>query len=216
MKFVAALEAPGFGIDVGKVADVIPELANITERVKYPDITGHFRLDGDWGHVQVAGVLRWITFDNPLGIGGFPANTLFASGINVSGALKTFGDDALRAQVAYGRGIAAYSNDCCFDLGPNANLMAQTLPLLDWLVYYDHWWSKQWSSSIGFSQNDQTNSAGQFNTAQHIGSYASVNLLYYPFQNFMVGVEGLWGERINKDETKNTDQRVQFTSRFKF
>jgi hypothetical protein len=32
----------------------------------------------------------------------------------------------------------------------------------------------------------------------------------------MVGVEGLWGERINKDEAKNTDQRVQFTSKFKF
>ena len=216
MKFVAALEAPGFAVDVGKVADVIPELADIRERTRYPDITGHFRLDGNWGHLQVGGVARWITFDNPFGIGGSPANTLFGGGVNVSGTLKTFGDDDIRAQVAYGLGIAAYSNDCCFDLGPNANLRAQTLPLLDWFVYYDHWWSKQWSSAIGFSQNDQTNSAGQFNTEQHIGSYASVNLLYYPFQNFMVGVEGLWGQRINKDEAKNTDQRVQFTSKFKF
>jgi hypothetical protein len=216
MKFNVALEAPGFAVDVGKVADVIPELASITERTKYPDITGQFRIDGDWGHLQVAGVARWISFDNPLGIGGFPSGTLFGGGINVSGTLKTFGDDKLHAQVAFGRGIAAYSNDCCFDLGPDANLRAETLPLLDWFVYYDHWWNKQWSSSIGFSQNDQHNSAGQFDTEQHLGSYASVNLLYHPLQNLMVGVEGLWGERVNKDGAKGTDQRVQFSSKFKF
>jgi hypothetical protein len=95
-------------------------------------------------------------------------------------------------------------------------LRAETLPLLDWFVYYDHWWNKQWSSSIGFSQNDQDNSAGQFDTEQHIGSYASVNLLYHPLQNLMFGVEGLWGERVNKNDAKGTDQRVQFSSRFKF
>jgi hypothetical protein len=101
MKFKVALEAPGFAVDVGKVADIIPELASIRERTIYPDITGQFRVDGDWGHLQVAGVARWISFDNPLGIDGFPSGTLFGGGINVSGTLKTFGDDALHAQVAY-------------------------------------------------------------------------------------------------------------------
>jgi hypothetical protein len=66
--------------------------------------------------------------------------------------------------------------------------------------------------SIGFSQNIQDNSAGQLNTEQHQGSYASVNLLYRPMQNVLVGVEGLWGERVNKNGAKGTDQRVQARS----
>jgi len=43
-----------------------------------------------------------------------------------------------------------------------------------------------------------------------------VNLLYHPVQNLLFGVEGLWGERVNKNDAKGTDQRVQFTSKFKF
>ena len=63
------------------------------------------------------------------------------------------------------------------------------MPLLDWLVYYDHYWNDKWSSSIGYSQNVQDNTGGQTATAQHIGEYASANLLYYPVKNVMVGGE---------------------------
>jgi hypothetical protein len=84
------------------------------------------------------------------------------------------------------------------------------------MIYYDHWWSPQWSSSIGYSENRQSNSPGQFFFAQHLGKYASVNLLFYPMQNVMVGVEGLWGQRVNFNGDKNDDQRVQFSSRVKF
>jgi hypothetical protein len=137
-------------------------------------------------------------------------------GVSGSAVLKTIGKDTINGQATYGEGIASYSNDCCFDLGPNANLRAQTLPLFNWMAYYNHWWNDKWSSAIGYSQNHQNNSVGQFDTEQHAGSYASVNLLYYPMQNLMVGVEGLWGERVNKDGAKGTDQRVQFSSRFTF
>jgi hypothetical protein len=216
LKLAFALEGPGASVDVGKTADVIPELADIRERKRFPDITGQIRQDGDWGHVQFAGVARWISFEDPTGINAEPANTLFGWGVSGSAVLNTFGQDALRAQVDYGRGIAAYSNDCCFDLGPNANLRAQTLPLLNYMVYYDHWWNAKWSSAVGFSQNQQQNSAGQFDTDQFIGSYGSVNLLYRPIQNLLVGIEGLWGERINKDGAHGTDQRVQFTTKWKY
>jgi hypothetical protein len=216
VKFAVALEVPGASVDLGKVADLIPALANVREKIKYPDVTAQLRAEGTWGHAQLAGVARLISFDNPTGIGGEPANTLFGWGLSASGHVNTIGKDALRGQIIYGRGIAAYSNDCCFDLGPNANLRAQTLPLLNWMVYYDHYWDEKWSTSFGFSQNQQDNSAGQLLTEQHQGSYASVNLLYKPMQNILVGVEGLWGERVNKDGARGADQRVQFTSRFMY
>ena len=215
-KFAVALEVPGGAVDIGKVADKFPELAGITTKSKYPDITAQYRLDGDWGHAQLAAVARWVSFYNPTLPGGFPSNTLFGGGVNLSARFKTVGDDALMMQYAYGRGLASYSNDCCYDLGPNANLRAQTLPLYDWLVYYDHYWTEKWSSSIGYSQNRQVNSPGQFDTEQRLGNYASLNLLYTPMQNVLVGVEGLWGRRENKDGAAATDNRIQFSTKVSF
>ena len=166
-----------------------------------------------------AGVARWVTFDNPTGIGGNPSGTVFGYGGNLTASINTFGDDSIKGQIAIGKAIATYINDCCFDLAPNAATPpahATALPLIGWLIYYDHWWSKQWSSSIGFSQNIQQNSPGQLDDAQHQGYYASANLLWYPMQNVTLGVEGLWGERVNINGAKGQDERVQFSARVKF
>jgi hypothetical protein len=221
--FAVALELPGFAGDLGKVPQLFPDLvagplAGLQTTTKYPDVTAHLRYDGMWGHVQAAGVVRWISFDNATGINGAPSGTVFGWGVNLSGALKTFGEDALRAQVAYGYGIAAYSNDCCLDIVPASLLpfSGQALPLLDWLVYYDHWWTPKWSSSIGFSQNVQNNTAVQLASDQHKGSYASVNLLYRPIQNVTVGAEGMWGERVDKNGAKGDDQRIQVSAQVKY
>jgi hypothetical protein len=230
LKAVIGLEVPSAAIDEGKAADLFrctagppfpcfgPPL-DVLERPRYPDITGHVRADGAWGHVQLAGVARWVTFDNPTGIGGNPSGTVFGYGGNLTASINTFGDDSIKGQFAIGKAIATYINDCCFDLAPNAATPpahATALPLIGWLIYYDHWWSKQWSSSIGFSQNIQQNSPGQLSDAQNQGYYASANLLWYPMQNVTLGVEGLWGERVNFNGAKGQDERVQFSARVKF
>ena len=218
LRLAVAAEVPSAAIDEGKAVTVDPELG-VRAKPQYPDITGHVRAYGDWGHVQLAGYVRWVSFDTPLDTEGNHAGNVFGYGGNLTALVKTFGDDAIKAQIAYGLAMAAYSNDCCFDLAPNHALppaQAQALPLLNWMIYYDHWWSKQWSSSIGYSENRQSNSPGQFFFAQHLGKYASVNLLFYPMQNVMVGIEGLWGQRVNFDGAKNDDQRIQFSSRVKF
>jgi hypothetical protein len=212
-----AAEVPGAGIDEGHAIEIDPNLG-VVPKSHYPDITAQLRWDGTWGHVQLAGVARWVGFDNPPGINAEPSGNLFGGGVNLTAAIKTIGDDAIKGQVAYGKPIAAYSNDCCVDLAASGTGTGQavTLPLFNWLVYYDHWWSKQWSSSIGYSENFQQNSLGQLNTAQHIGRYASVNVLYYPYQNVTLGLEGLWGERVNKDGSSGQDQRAQFSAKAKF
>jgi hypothetical protein len=219
--FAVALEVPGFSGDLGRVAQVFPDFtAGVRTKTQYPDLTAHLRYDAMWGHVQLAGVARAIVFDNTLGIDGNPTGTVFGWGFNLSGAWNTgIGDDALRGQIAYGNGIAAYSNDCCLDIVPNSilPLTGRALPLLDWLLYYDHyWWDPKWSSSIGFSQNIQPNAPLQLGIDQHIGSYGSVNLLYKPIQNVTVGGEFMVGERINKDGSKANDQRVQFSAQYKY
>ena len=88
--------------------------------------------------------------------------------------------------------------------------------MLEWLVYYDHWWNEKLSSSIGWSRNFQSNTSGQAGTAQRVGQYTSANVLFYPVRNVMTGVELLWGQRENKDGDAASDTRVQFSAKYTF
>ena len=48
-------------------------------------------------------------------------------------SMKALQRDKLMGQVAYGKGISGYINDCCVDLAPNSSLNATAVPLLGWL-----------------------------------------------------------------------------------
>jgi hypothetical protein len=214
MKFAVALEGPGSAVDAGNATN--PDGWGSWN--KYPDLTAQLRTDQPWGHAQVAGIVRWLGFENPTNpLVTKDSGHVIGSGINLSGSLKTGGKDQLLAQLAYGKGIANYSNDCCVDVAPNSlGNDAEAVPLLDWLVYYDHYWNDKWSTSVGYSQNVQDNTGGQLGSAQHMGEYASVNLLYYPAKNVLVGGEFMSGVRENKDGNSGTDTRVQFSAKYSF
>jgi hypothetical protein len=214
-KAAVALESPGSAIDAGQLNLIDPALgANVHSWNKFPDLTGQYRMDKDWGHFQVAGILRWLGYDTP-------DKTLSGNetgwGVNLSGAIHTVGKDNLLLQLAYGHGIANYFNDGGVDLAPSGTGSAEALPILGALVYYDHYWNNKWSSSVGYSLTSQDNSAGQDPaTAYKQGQYASVNLLHYPAKNVMVGGELLWGERENMNGNSAADNRVQFSAKFNF
>jgi hypothetical protein len=84
------------------------------------------------------------------------------------------------------------------------------------MLYYDHYWSGMWASSIGYSQHHQDNTGGQAFNAFKTGSYASTNLLWTPAKNVMWGAELLWGKKEQMDGGSGHDTRVQFTGQFKF
>ena len=46
--------------------------------------------------------------------------------------------------------------------------------------------------------------------------YASGNFVWMPNTHWLLGIEGLWGEREDKDGADGTDFRTQFTTRFYF
>jgi len=217
MKVAVALEGPGSSVDAGNVNNP----AGWTGWNHYPDLTGQFRVDKPWGHVQVAGIFRWLGFQNPdlINYPGITKNSGHAlgGGGNLSGTLNTIGRDQVLAQVAYGVGISNYINDCCVDVAPNTALNnGEALPLLGWLLYYDHYWSDQWSSTVGYSMTNQNTTGGQATTAFHKGQYASGNLLWYPTKNVMTGAELLWGSRENKDGNSNHDTRMQLSVKYNF
>jgi hypothetical protein len=217
MKLSFSLESPNSAIDTGKVSDVDPALAaNVASHNRYPDVVAALRLDRGWGHFQAAGILREVGYDTPANPGSEPSGQKTGYGLNLSGSFNTIGKDRVVGQVVTGRAIASYINDGGDDLAPDANLQAETVKSLGWFAYYDHYWNDKWSSSMGYSEHQQTNTDGQFNDAFKKGSYTSVNLLYYPVKNVTTGAELLWGQRENKDGATGEDTRIQFSTKFKF
>jgi len=85
------------------------------------------------------------------------------------------------------------------------------------IAYLDHYWSKKWSTSVGYSMMDVDNSNGQAADAYRRGHYASGNLLYYPWDNVLMGGEFIWGRRENfLDGFKSDDFRIQFSFKYNF
>lgn len=59
-----AIESPNNDIDPGKLRELDPGIANnIQDDSTIPDLTAHFRMDGDWGHWQLASILRRLGYD---------------------------------------------------------------------------------------------------------------------------------------------------------
>jgi len=224
--FAIAIERPGNDIDAGSIRTIEGlEGVDVRNDEELPDLTAQYRYGGDWGHVQVGGILRKVGYElradpnDP-----WTEGSETGWGLNVGAVLNVLDKDAIRLQVVYGEGIASYMNDGGMDLAPSADwnsavvtdLDAEAVPLTGVLAYYDHWWSDQWSSSIGYSFTEVDNTNFQDPGAFNKIDYASGNLLYYPADNLMMGGELMWGERTNNDGASEDDVRFQFTVKYNF
>ena len=220
-----ALERPGASADQGRFVDRI-ELQGVRPHFNLPDLTANVRWTRDWGHFQVAGLLRrmaWIdTNDDEFDLGG----SAVGAGLNLTSALK-FGENTTgKFAFVFGQGIQNYMNDADVDVGIETNLAAgdprrpivgKALPMWSFIAYLDHNWNKRFSSSFGYSMMDVDNSNGQAADAYRRGHYASGNLLYYPVENAMMGGEFIWGRRENfLDGFKSDDFRIQFSFKYNF
>lgn len=218
--FALALEQPSNDIDSGQFREVDSFPQNVQGDEKYPDLTTQFRANRDWGHVQIAGILRYVGFDTPDTPSNKPKGSELGWGVDLSTNIKVLERDKILLSVVYGEGIASYMNDGGVDLAPKgstlANASAAAVPLLGVVAYYDHYWNAKWSSSIGYSTTRVDNEDLQEPTSFNTGQYASVNLLHYPAKNIMVGAEYLWGQLENNAGEKGDDSRVQVSLKYSF
>ncbi|MFV1984884.1 MAG: DcaP family trimeric outer membrane transporter [Thiohalomonadales bacterium] len=225
-----AFEQPGGSGDPGVLADD-PRITDFKARWPLPDLSAQYRRTGSWGHFQVAGILRAIEVDD-LGTDPVDNSQSFTGwGINLSSNIK-FSDDTLKLQVVYGEGITNYLNDATSDIGAlqvgNPDL-AETLPLLGIVAFFDRTWNKRFTSTFGYSYQDIDNSIGQTASAFRTGQYALANLLYHPIKNITWGVELQWAKRENKGDgltdkintvtrliKSSDDVRLQFSFKYNF
>jgi hypothetical protein len=233
-RFSIALEKPSNDIDPGNVRIVDPTLgSNIQGDEELPDLTGHYRYAGDWGHVQLAGILRRVGYETRGAPNNEPSSHKMGWGVNLTSNIKAGQKDVVHLGVVYGEGIASYMNDGGTDMGPKAkpgvqqpivgappvppgSLYGDVLPLLGLTAYYDHYWNDQWSSSVGWSMTKVDNTNFQEPSAYQTGQYASANVLYTPDPRILMGAELLWGEREDFNDNKGDDLRVQVSFKYSF
>jgi len=218
-----AIERPGASGDSGQFSDRI-ELQNIKGRFPYPDVTAHYKYGGDWGHVQLAGIFRYIGWTDTLQDQFDLSGHTIGWGVNGSGVIKVTKSGTLRLEATYGHGIENYMNDAPVDVAAQSNpgnpvtpVTGKALPIFGMVTYYDFNWSDKFSTAIGYSRLDISNGTEQLPSAFKSGQYASTNVLWYPVQNVMTGLEFQWGRRQNfADGFAVNDFRLQFSAQYKF
>jgi hypothetical protein len=222
-RLTIALERPGASGDQG-VYDEWTGLDDVAGHFPLPDLSAEYRFGRPWGYVEVAGILRYIEWED-LGTDQYDlAGSATGWGVNLSSNLKLGDADTLRLQVVYGEAIENYFNDATVDLGveldpddPVTPLKGVALPALGVVAFLDHNWSGEWSTSIGYSLTDIDNASSQDPSAFSSGQYALVNLLHTPVPNVMYGAELQYGYRENFSDGWTVDDfKVQFSFKYSF
>ena len=218
-----SLERPGASGDGGIYADRI-ELQNIVARFRWPDIAAHIRTGRKWGHVQLAGIVRDIRWDDVLPNDRFNLDGgTIGWGVNLTSNIKIH-KDVIRLSAVYGRGVENYMNDAPVDIGivnnfsnPVRPILGTPLPVFGTVAFLDHTWSDKFTSSIGYSSVNIHNSEGQAAADFRFGQYALANLLYSPVKPVLLGGELQWGARANNSDGYHyNDYRVQFSFKYSF
>jgi hypothetical protein len=200
------------------------ELQNIRARFPLPDFSGAYKYSKNWGYVRAAGMLRLIKWDDVLNDQFDLSGDATGWGVNLSSNLKPTKNDTIRLQFVFGEGIQNYMNDSPVDIGVENNLgnpvtplVGKAIPIIGTVVFLDHTWNQKFSTTIGYSHQDNDNTNAQAPNAFRVGHYALGNVLYYPVPNVTVGGEFQWGRRENFSDGFHSDGfKLQFSFKYNF
>ncbi len=232
-RLTVALERPGASADGGTYSEII-QTQNINGRFPAPDLSAEYRSAHPWGYVEVAGIVRYMKWEDQGTDQIDLSGDAIGWGFNLSSNLKVTKNDLLRLSVLYGEGVQNYMNDATVDVGidttgnPEKPIEGVALPLLGAVAFLEHNWSDKFATAIGYSMLSMDNSNGQSFDAFKMGQYALGNIIYYPVQNVMMVAELQWGNRENFNNLEANEDypngylktsdilKVQFSFKYNF
>lgn len=238
--FAVALERPGATADQGPYGTggfvYSTLLVDVKPRFSVPDFTTEYRYTDYWGYLELAGTLRSIKWEDHNTDQYDISGSTVGWGLSLSTKLK-FGENIIfHGAFTTGAGIQNYMNDAEADVGIKrqydnqiAPIKGVAIPMIGVVSYFDVFWSPKFSTSFGYSMVKNDTTEAQLSTAYKKGQYASINLLYSPVKNCILGPELQWGERQNNDfggdpqfnlpaarGNTGTDVKLQFSFRYIF
>ena len=78
--------------------------------IRHSQFVAQYRMDGAWGHAQIAGILRKVGYEyQPTADVAFQKGSQTGWGVNLSSTINLFAKDKLLLQVVHGDGIATYA-----------------------------------------------------------------------------------------------------------
>ena len=183
---------------------------------RLPDIV----LAGTWDSHTFNLMASLLATDLRASFNNGPVESATGFGGSLSGKVKlpfgSYTNDFLFS-VTYGKGIGSHYNNAHADAVYDASSSSlEVISNYGVTLGYVHGWSARLKSSFTYCCIEIDNQDAQAADSLQATEYSSANLVWDINSHWMIGVEGLWGKRKDKDDTRGTDYRMQFTSRFTF
>ncbi len=173
-------------------------------RTQTPDGVFRLRYEGDFVQTQVAGVLREIGYQRK----GQPVVDSAAWGLNFTQVTKLTNRNKCYSEILWGKGIGSFRG--IPDFSPTLGGGGTILGSVGWMLGTTHEWNKQFSSNFVYAENGITNEHGLAGDQLKRVTYFAANLIYTPTERSSIGIEYLYGTRVDFDGQKGAANRVQF------
>ncbi len=182
----------------------------------FPDIIGRIRRDDNWGHFQLAGILRSVNVRNIIG----ELQYLTGFGVLLSGDMKVIAQDKIYFQIVYGKAIARSIRslsgkglDVVYNPGEQK---FETLGVMGGFLSYSHNWQENLFSYLTVGLTNVVNKNFQPPDAFSSSQYVSANLFWETTEGTRVGMEYSFGRRVNKNDESGTANRLSFIAYYDF
>jgi hypothetical protein len=182
--------------------------ANYLNVQTVPNLTVRISSNEKFGYAQLSGIAAPITGIDTLG----NKSTFLGFGISFSGYWKTHNENKLIFQTTYTRAVSHFINmfrDNNLDLVYNP-IKQDFEALSSWSVNlaYEHTWKSNLSSTASFGMADIVNTEFQPPTSYNYSYSASLNTFWTIVQGARIGLEYMYGERFNTDNSKGNASRI--------
>lgn len=208
-----------FGIEMPSATYTIHPQYNASIHQRVPDLPSHYQYEWNNGesHIRLSNLMRMLSYRNLVA----DKNKLaICWATQLSGMIKLSPHFKVYYQGSYGQGYASYLNDLSgygYDLIPDEHNGTMKAPYalgvtagLQYTIRNGLFMSAAYSQCRLMDENTLPGDA------YHYGQYVVANAFYSPFSNCLIGIEYLYGNRHNRDNTSGNAHRINAMIQYHF
>lgn len=177
-----------------------------------PNLTASYRKNFNKSYVRLSALVNPISYTNETDPNSLQTTAGYAASLT---SKINLGEDNIKLQAAYGSGYGGYIED--FNKQNNeavvVNDQLKTVDLFAGWLFYEHYWSPQWSTTAGYGINALGSNSRETTASIKQTHLGVVNMQYQPIKHLKFALEGIYGQRDNFETialTENTANNVRF------